>query len=200
MKNYIRINNKKTIWPYSLFQLRIDEPKISLSNQPHTEEIQALVDLDPPIYVFEVSNVTPPNINQRTERLMEVHPEEVGGKWIQRWEIVSATEDEISSFDKNNAPKVDYIGFWDSILLSNVYSALYQNANVSLPTNTALTAFIAAFNDAKMGRPNINAIQACIYLVMMAASEILTVEYINELQELMDAHNLSIIFTLTAPE
>ena len=98
------------------------------------------------------------------------------------------------------APEPQYLAFWDATLISNVYQALYGYSTVDLPTNTALTAFIAAFQDAKEGRANPPAIQQCIYLIMQAAVAGLTAEHLAELQGLMDAHNLSGVYTLVPPE
>jgi hypothetical protein len=68
----------------------------------------------------------------------------------------------------------------------------------SLPTNTALTAFIAAFQDAKAGRPNVPAIQACIFLVLQSAAEALTTEHLAEVQGLMDTYELSSVYNLAS--
>lgn len=96
-------------------------------------------------------------------------------------------------------PQPDYIGFWDAVLVSDTYAQLLGLAMVNLPVNTALTAFIAAFQDAKAGRPNVAAIQACVFLVLQAASEVLTPADLLELQELMVQHRLSDVFALTPP-
>lgn len=96
-------------------------------------------------------------------------------------------------------PEPQYLAFWDAVLISSTYATLLGAAMSSLPVNTALTAFIAAFQDAKEGRPNAGAIQACIFLIMGAAQSVLTAEHLVELQGLMDAHNLSGVYTLTPP-
>ena len=98
-----------------------------------------------------------------------------------------------------SADNPNYRGFWDAILISQVYQAVYGIATQSLPMNTALTAFIAAFQDAKEGRPNVGAIQACIYLVMQAGDGLLTSAHLAELQGAMDAANLGDIYFLTPP-
>jgi hypothetical protein len=94
-------------------------------------------------------------------------------------------------------PQPDYIGFWDAVLVSDTYAQLLGLAMTNLPVNTALTAFIAAFQDAKAGRANVAAIQACIYLAMQAAAEVLTAEHLAEVQGLMDTYSLSSVYTLT---
>lgn len=96
-------------------------------------------------------------------------------------------------------PEPNYLAFWDATLLSSVYGALYLHSTVHLPTNSALTAFIAAFQDAKEDRANPPAIQACIYLILQATEGALTPEHLAELQTLMDTYNLSAIYTLSFP-
>ena len=98
-----------------------------------------------------------------------------------------------------SADNPNYRAFWDAILVSQVYQAVYGIATTSLLMNTALTAFIAAFQDAKEGRPNVGAIQACIFLVMQAGDEVLTADHLAELQGVMDAANLGDIYALTPP-
>jgi hypothetical protein len=120
------------------------------------------------------------------------------------WEVLPRQPDPTATWDGEQwvtpeppPPQPDYIGFWDAVLVSDTYAQLLGLAMVSLPTNTALTAFIAAFQDAKAGRPNVPAIQTCIFLVLQSAAEVLTAEHLVELQGLMDAHHLSSVYTLT---
>jgi hypothetical protein len=199
MTDLIRINDSTPQWPYSEGQLRIDEPRLSLSYELPNRELASLSSLDPPVLVYRKVQVDPPTVDPRTERLAEVHPVEIDGVWTQQWEVTAATEEEIAAWDAANAPQPDYIAFYDATLTSLIYEELYQYANVSLPMNTALTAFIAAFDDAKAGRANVNAIQACIFRVLQVAPETLTAEHLSELQELMTTHHLAAVYTLSQP-
>jgi hypothetical protein len=120
------------------------------------------------------------------------------------WEVLPRQPDPTATWDGEQwvtpeppAPQPDYIGFWDAVLVSDTYAQLLGLAMANLPTNTALTAFIAAFQDAKAGRPNVPAIQTCIFLVLQSAAEVLTAEHLVELQGLMDAHHLSSVYTFT---
>jgi hypothetical protein len=96
-------------------------------------------------------------------------------------------------------PQPDYIGFWDAIVISDIYAELLRLAMTNLSTNTALTAFIAAFQDAKAGRPNVPAIQACIFLVLQSAETVLNAEHVGEIQAIMTTFALSDVYTLVAP-
>ena len=120
------------------------------------------------------------------------------------WTILPEQPDPTATWDGSQwltptppEPQPDYIGFWDAVLVSQIYAQLLGTAMTSLPANTALTAFIAAFQDAKAGRPNVAAIQACIFLVLQSATEVLTAEHLAEVQGLMDTYSLSSVYTLT---
>lgn len=80
------------------------------------------------------------------------------------------TTEELAERALNEArQRVDYQGFYDALLVSGVYQALRSQAVESLPLTVAATEFIAAMTDAKAGRPNEPAIQACISNIMGAA-------------------------------
>ena len=96
-------------------------------------------------------------------------------------------------------PQPDYIGFWDATLTSETYQAAYIYSTTSLPMNSALTAYSAALMNAMNGRVNVGAIQSSIFLVMQAGAGVLTPANLAELQGLMDASNLSSVYTLTPP-
>lgn len=64
----------------------------------------------------------------------------------------------------------DYISFWDALLVSPVYQEIRQQALQSPGVLVACTEFIAAFTDAKNGRPNVDAVQACIDNLFAAGS------------------------------
>lgn len=89
----------------------------------------------------------------------------------------------------------DYYAFWDALLISNVYQTIRSQAIQSLNVNTCCTEFIAAISDAKTGRPNKNALQSCITLLMNALT--LNTEEITELQDILKAGNLDKVYTLT---
>ena len=120
------------------------------------------------------------------------------------WTILPEQPDPTATWDGSQwvtppppDPQPDYIGFWDAVLVSDTYAQLLGLAMTNLPVNTALTAFIAAFQDAKAGRANVAAIQACIFLVLQSATEVLTAEHLAEVQGLMDIYSLSSVYTLT---
>lgn len=58
--------------------------------------------------------------------------------------------------------RVNYQDFYDGLLINSAYQAIRSQAVKSLELTVACTEFIAAITDAKIGRPNEAAIQACI--------------------------------------
>lgn len=92
-------------------------------------------------------------------------------------------------------PGPDYLAFWDALLVSNVYQTIRAQALTSPAVLVACTEFIAAFSDAKVDRPNVPAIQACINNLMQAGT--FTPEELGELQGLLVYANLQDLFTLT---
>lgn len=91
-------------------------------------------------------------------------------------------------------PVADYITFWDTLISSNVYSAIREQSMVSLPMNTLATEFIALIGDAKMGRPNEVAIQSSMIAILTTGT--FTEEHISELQNALIVGNLNTIYNL----
>lgn len=88
----------------------------------------------------------------------------------------------------------DYLAFWDALLVSAVYQEIRAQALANAGVLVACTEFIAAFADAKSGRPNVPAIQACINNLMSAGS--FGSEHLGELGALLSAARLEHLFTL----
>lgn len=91
-------------------------------------------------------------------------------------------------------PSPDYYAFWDALLMSDVYQSIRAQALTTPAVLVACTEFIAAIGDAKMGRPNVPAIQACINYLLAAGT--FSENDTQELQQLLAAGNLGEIFTL----
>ena len=137
---------------------------------------------------------------------VEQDPDLIANLVRKGWEVLPWQPDPTATWDiverewvtpQPTTPEPNYLAFWDAVLTSQVYQQLLGYSMTSLPANTALTAFVAAFQDAKEGRPNVGAIQACVFLVMQAAAEVLTAEHLEELQSLLDAHHLSQSYSFT---
>jgi len=133
----IRETPNGTIWPYFLSQLRADEPQLSISLNPHDDELAAMAALDPPVLVSRVEEVAPPAVDPRIKRIERDRPVKTNGKWRQRWKVRDASPDEVAAYDKANAPKPDWARFKLALLLDP------SNPN---PSSTAVnTSLVTAF-------------------------------------------------------
>lgn len=91
-------------------------------------------------------------------------------------------------------PAPDYFAFWDALLISNVYQSIRAQALINPAVLVACTEFIAAIGDAKAGRPNVPAIQACIGYLVNAGD--FTQAELLELEQLLATGNLQEIYEL----
>ena len=85
---YLRIVNNQTTYPYSLQQLREDNPRISFPSEM-TESVMNEFD------IFEVRPTPKPN--DYTKNISEGTPILVEGVYYQNWEQTNASESEINS-------------------------------------------------------------------------------------------------------
>jgi hypothetical protein len=92
------------------------------------------------------------------------------------------------------APGPDYQAFWDALLISPVYQEIRSQAITTPGVLVACTEFIAAVTDAKAGRPNVPAIQACIDNLLAAGS--FSTEDLEAIGGLLVVGNLQDSFTL----
>jgi hypothetical protein len=159
--------------------------------RPDGGEIEGI---DPSLEVYTLIEETQPQYDPADGRYDATQViDSVNKTVIHGWEWVPSPPPPVFE------PVPDYIGFWDAILISDIYQALYTYSTIDLPVNSALTSFVDTFQDAKDGRPNVAAIQSRIYLVMSSAAEELTSQHLAELQGLMDTYALSDVYTLTPP-
>lgn len=86
-----------TRWPYSLGQLRQDEPSRSFSVAPSDAE---LAHYD----VFRVQRQPQPEYDPATHKVAEVQPALVDGQWQQQWEVVELTEAEAEAYYRATHP------------------------------------------------------------------------------------------------
>jgi hypothetical protein len=96
--------------------------------------------------------------------------------------------------DPPPAPGPDYQAFWDALLISPVYQEIRSQAITTPGVLVACTEFIAAVTDAKAGRPNVPAIQACIDNLLAAGS--FSTEDLEAIGGLLVVGNLQDSFTL----
>jgi hypothetical protein len=105
MSDLIRLNPIR--WPYSLGQLRIDEPTRSFSPAPSDREYAE----------FDCYRKQPqpqPEFDPATHRVIEVQPALVHGQWLQQWEVIELTPEEAEAYYRATHPP-QWIAFWAAL-------------------------------------------------------------------------------------
>jgi hypothetical protein len=105
MSTLIRTNPLR--WPYSLGQLRADEPARSFSVSPSERE---LAHYD----VFRVLAQPHPSYDPATHRVQEAQPVKADGQWLQQWELVELTQAEREAHYRQTHPP-RWIEFSDAL-------------------------------------------------------------------------------------
>jgi hypothetical protein len=95
---------------------------------------------------------------------------------------------------QSSAAGPDYRAFYDALLVSPAYAAIRAKAVDNAAVLTACVEFIAAIGDAKSGRPNPAAIQACVDLLCAAAQ--FTAEELQALADVMQVGGLDQVYVL----
>jgi len=178
-------NQIAKIFPYSIGDLRRDNPSTSFPRTPSEKTLSAY-------NVFPVIEQSKPDYNPATQNLNQLDPTFTSGQWLQTWQVSDASTEEIT---ERIRAKADYITFWDALMVSTVYAAIREQSFVSLPINTLATEFIALIGDAKTGRANEVMIQASMGAIL--ATGTFTEEQIAELQAALVVGHLDSIYSLT---
>jgi len=112
-------------WPYSLAQLRNDEPSRSFSVAPSDAE---LAHYD----VFRVQLLEQPEYDPATHKVVEVQPVEVDGQWVQQWELVELTPEESEAYYRATHPP-RWVEFGNAVLADAGINALLATALQQAP-------------------------------------------------------------------
>ena len=89
MTNHIlRLRPTGPQWPYSAAQLRADEPRLSISLNPHPGELASYAALEPPILLITYAPTPPPEHDPALFQAVEIAPVLTDGAWRQAWELV----------------------------------------------------------------------------------------------------------------
>jgi hypothetical protein len=89
MANILRLHPSGPQWPYSAAQLRADEPRLSVSNNPHPAELASYAALEPPILLVAYNTTPQPEHDPALFQAVEITPVQVNGNWQQAWELVA---------------------------------------------------------------------------------------------------------------
>jgi hypothetical protein len=125
MANLIRLKDGAVIWPYSLGQLRIDEPAQSFSWAPSDAELAYYG-------VHRVEPSDPPAADPAVEKVIQSQPVESNGKWVQQWELVALTTEEQAAYHAAAHPP-RWIEFGQVVQASPEINALLGKALIDAP-------------------------------------------------------------------
>jgi hypothetical protein len=186
---YIRPSLAIGSWPYDLARLGVDFPNVSFPANPTPEDLA-------PFGIFPVVPTIAPPLDPPTQRLEEVYPILSKNEWLQNWRVVDLTPEEQGQWQAVNNPP-NYQGFYDALIASPVYQSIRTKAALFQPLLAAATEFIAAFGDAKAGRPNPDAIRMTVwnlfYWLQPSSQEVAM------LQQMMSSNNLAGLYPLEIP-
>ena len=117
--NLIRLNPAR--WPYSLQQLREDEPGRSFSAAPRPHEL-AYFD------VFVVEPTAQPAFDPDFQRVVEVWPVLFqDGTWRQQWELLALTpEEQVERYRATHPPR--WVEFAEAVTSNPAVAELYEQA------------------------------------------------------------------------
>ncbi len=137
---YVKITSGKVdTYPYSIGQLRRDNPNVSFPKQIPTEMLEAH-------NVFEVTTLDTPDINNRTQKVeQEDAPTLVSGVWTVAWQASNKTTEEVAEYDAEMAVSnrikrhgllgdTDYLALSDNTLTSEMQS--YRQSLRDLPSHS----------------------------------------------------------------
>jgi hypothetical protein len=88
MPSILRLRPSGPQWPYSAAQLRADEPRLSVSSNPHPGELASYAALEPPVLLLTYAPTPQPEHDPALFQAVEVAPVLVNGGWQQAWELV----------------------------------------------------------------------------------------------------------------
>jgi hypothetical protein len=120
----IRVTEAGTSWPYSLSQLRADEPTKSFSSSPSSVELA----------VFGVYRIQPqaqPAYDPATHRVVEVQPVIADGNWQQAWELQELTDAEKEAYYRaTHPPRWQSFGgaVWAMVPVNELLATALQHA------------------------------------------------------------------------
>ena len=121
----IRVLDSQTVWPYSLGQLRSDEPSRSFSSSPSDAELAEYG-------VFRVQPTAQPSYDPAEAKVIEVHPVGAGGIWQQAWELLELSDAEKEAYYRATHPP-RWQAFGSAVWSLSEVNALLATALQSAP-------------------------------------------------------------------
>lgn len=95
---YVKVTNGVPT-PYTIGQLRKDNPNVSFPRQISEQTLQSFG-------VFPFTRAAYPTYDKRTQKLEVGDIEQVNGKWVEQWNVVNRTQEEVSQQDAIQEAKI----------------------------------------------------------------------------------------------
>jgi hypothetical protein len=93
-------NNNVAKYPYSVSELKQDNPQVSFPDSPTVELLESWG-------VYEVLTTQLPPFDPATQRIEEGSPTLLGAVWTQAWIVIALTDEEIAKQQADHVAQVD---------------------------------------------------------------------------------------------
>lgn len=177
MANLVRLKNGAVIWPYSLGQLRLDEPSQSFSWAPSDAELAYY-------NCYRVHPSTPPAVDPAVEKVVQLQPTESDGVWSQQWDVVALTPEEQAAYQMQQHPP-RWLEFGQVVQSSPEINALLGQA---LQAELAALAMALGVGLGKAADGDTRVFSSAWSAAMAAG--LITPEMITLTQDIATAHDL----------
>lgn len=119
-----------TEYPYSFGQLKKDNPQTSFPHKPTDEQLAEWG-------VYPVKKTPKPNAGPK-DNVVELNPVLASGEWVQTWQVVAASPDEIAereieAWASLRALRTDLLLETDWRVIKAVEDALRTNTDLTIP-------------------------------------------------------------------
>lgn len=150
---------------------------------------ESIENLDERFLEMDLVEESLPEIDRETEKLECVQIPNIQKKVIYKtWNVVPIQQIKLPDYDL----------LFTRLRKSQIYWTVKYQSTISIPAASAYTDIVSTLTSARVGTPDIEAIQDSIWSVM--SSCVLTEEEIQEFQNILIESNLDNVFTLELPK
>lgn len=184
---YALLDSEGTLveYPYSIAQLRLDNPQVSFPlNFPSSPS--QLSDFN----LVEVVTVEVPAYDEREYKVVYGDPVAVDGVWTETYELVALTTEEKHAY-------CNYSVFWNSLVNSTLYDFIIEQAALDVRVNALSTELATLTTEARSGNYFPTRFQECIWKLTESVS--FSEEQSIELNSIFTSSNLNLVYSLVRP-
>jgi hypothetical protein len=131
---YVKVTNGSIQYPYTMGQLRKDNPNTSF---PAYISADTLAAYD----VYAIQEVPAPEVDPLTQRHEQTTPVQVDGKWTQTWRVVQLPEDQATVNVRAKRNKLLADSDWTQVLDAPVDRTTWANYRQALRDLTDQAGF-----------------------------------------------------------